>query len=558
MTEKNRDDRGSEFRKHYNDPMPNDDVIIRFDNVSFEYGQKPILAEAVFSVRQGMKMTLMGQNGAGKTTIFQLIMGALKPEEGAINIEQGLTMAIGRQVIPRDEMDLTVREFFEKAFPKKIYDIEPRIKKILDVVHLDLVSTPSSVATHRDFRAKAAQPDDSVARPTPRRDGRLAAENIGALAGNGVSKQGLAPLEKKLRDFSGGQQARLLLAQALIQDPDILLLDEPTNNLDAQGIAHLTEFLIAYPKTCLVISHDAEFLNAFTHGVLYLDVFTHKVEQYIGNYLAVVEEIKARLERERKLNVRLEKDIQHRKNQANFFAQKGGHMRDVARKMNEKIAELEEDIVETRQEDKTIRNFAIPAQPELSGRLLELKSVSFMKGAKIVTKKVEVALKKNERLLLAGPNGVGKTTLLEMLATAHAKGEHVTPGTRISYYRQDFSTLDFDKSVYDTLADAMDGASTIDQLRSTAAGFLLDAHILRQRVGALSEGQKGLVAFAKISLERPGLLFLDEPTNHINFRHIPVIAKALDRYEGAMILVSHVPDFVKQIRIDYTLDLGKL
>jgi ATP-binding cassette subfamily F protein 3 len=97
-----------------------------------------------------------------------------------------------------------------------------------------------------------------------------------------------------------------------------------------------------------------------------------------------------------------------------------------------------------------------------------------------------------------------------------------------------------------------------ERLRSCAAGFLIDAELLKARVGDLSEGQKGLVAFAQLSLEAPGLLILDEPTNHINFRHIPVIAQALDRYQGAMIIVSHVPDFMKQIRIDYTLDLGTL
>ncbi len=480
--------------------MLSNKVIVRFDKVSFEYGRTPILREANFSLREGSKVTLMGQNGAGKTTIFKLIVGDFKPEEGAIHIERGLTMAISRQVIPRDQMDLTVQEFFAKAFSKKIYDIEPRIKNILDVVHLK------------------------------------------------------APLDKPLRSFSGGQQARLLLAQAIIQNPDILLLDEPTNNLDKQGIAHLTEFLKAYPKTCIVISHDADFLNSFTQGVLYLDIFTKTVEQYTGDYFNVVEEIKKRLERERMKNVRLEKDIQHRKDQANFFAQKGGHMRDVARKMNEKIQELEGDIVETREEDKTIRNFFIPCQPDISGRILELDSVSIMKNHKPTIKKVKVVLKKKERLLLAGPNGIGKTTLLETLATGHAKGEHIAPGIRVSYYRQDFSTLDFDKTVYDTLRDAMEGG-TQQELRSTAAGFLLNAELLQTKVGALSEGQKGLVAFAKISLEKPGLLILDEPTNHINFRHIPVIAKALDKYEGAMVLVSHVPSFIQQIKIDQTLDL---
>ena len=492
--------------------MPQNNVILRFNNVSFEYGKKPILSEADFSVREGSKITLMGQNGAGKSTIFQLIMGSLKPESGAVIVTKGLTMATARQVIPRDEIELTVKEFFEKAFTEKIYDIEPRIEKVLDVVHLAI------------------------------------------------------PYDKILSKLSGGEQARLLLAQALIQDPDILLLDEPTNNLDKRGIDHLTQFLIDYPKTCVVISHDASFLNSFTHGVLYLDVFTKKIEQYQGDYFAVVHEIKARLERERMKNVRLEKDIQHRKEQAGFFAQKGGHMRDVARKMKEKIEELKEDIVEVRREDKTIRNFTIPSQEDISGRILELKSVSIMKNypsgalgtfSKSVVKKVNVVLKKKEHMLLMGPNGIGKTTLLEILASGHAKGEYVTPGVRIGYYRQDFSTLDFEETVYKTLSNAMRNG-TEQELRSCAAGFLLDADILKTKIGSLSEGQKGLVAFAKLSLERPGLLILDEPTNHINFRHIPVIARALDRYDGAMILVSHVPDFVKQIKIDQVLDLETL
>ncbi len=422
------------------------EVILRFNDVTFVYGKKSILNEASFSVRRGAKITLMGQNGAGKSTMFRLIAGELHPEEGDVIAESGMTMAMARQVIPRDQLDSTVLDFFNTAFPgKKVYDIEPRIKKALDVVNL------------------------------------------------------AAPLDRTIGSFSGGQQARLLLAHAIIQDPDVLLLDEPTNNLDHAGIEHLTNFIKESPKTCIVISHDADFLNAFTEGVLYLDSFTHKVEQYMGNYFDVVKEITARLERERMKKVRLEKEIQHRKDQANFFAQKGGHMRDVAKKMWNKIDELQEDIPESRQEDRTIRQFAISCQADVSGQILQLTSMNVIKIHTPIAKKVNVVLKRNERLHLVGPNGIGKTTLLEALATGHAKGEIVEPGIRIGYYRQDFSTLDFDATVWDTLARAMREGDH-EKLRSHAAGFLIDAELLRAKIGSLSEGQKGLVAFATLSL----------------------------------------------------------
>ncbi|HOF50477.1 MAG TPA: ATP-binding cassette domain-containing protein [Candidatus Colwellbacteria bacterium] len=485
--------------------MAKNEVILRFDEVSFRYSAlKPILDEASFSVRRGAKITLMGQNGAGKTSIFGLMSGELKPESGQISITPGATVGLSRQVIPRSELELTVREFFEKAFAVKVYDIDPRIEKILKVVNLE------------------------------------------------------APFDRRVGSFSGGQQARLLLAFALIQNPDILLLDEPTNNLDSEGIGRLKKFIIEYPQTCVVISHDAGFLNSFTEGVLYLDVFTNKVEQYSGNYLDVVEEISKRIERERMLNVRLEKDIENRKEQANFFGQKGGHMRDVAAKMKRKVEELEESKVEMRRDDRVIRSFAIPMQENISGDIVKISSISSSRNGDTVSKKITpIVLKKKDRLLLTGPNGVGKTTYLEAIVSGKAKGVGLAENLAIGYYRQDFSTLDFEKTAYESLAEVMTNGGE-EELRSAAAGFLIDADALKKKISDLSEGQKGLLTFCRLMLQKPGLLILDEPTNHINFRHIPVIADAVNRYEGPAILVSHMPDFVSKIKITSTIDLGTI
>ena len=209
-----------------------------------------------------------------------------------------------------------------------------------------------------------------------------------------------------------------------------------------------------------------------------------------------------------------------------------------------------------RREDKTIRPFTIePQKTPLD--VVTLTSVKVMKNHVLKECDCDVRLQRGMHLQIVGPNGIGKTTLLEQLAGGNATGEHITDGVKVGYYRQDFSNLDFEKTVYDTLMASM--SEKIDEkMRSIAAGFLLYSDVMDSKVGSLSEGQKGLVAFCKLTMEKPGLLILDEPTNHINFRHVPVIAKALDEYKGAMILVSHVPEFVDQVRIDETLDLKKL
>ncbi|MFZ1721779.1 MAG: ATP-binding cassette domain-containing protein, partial [Microgenomates group bacterium] len=205
------------------------ETIINFTNVTFEYGfNKQILEEVSFTVRRGMKVALMGQNGAGKSTLFKLITGDLQPKFGSVAVKKDATVATAHQVITPEERESTVQDFFDNILKTEPHILQKKMSSALNAVHLDV------------------------------------------------------PKDKIIDKLSGGQQARLLLAAALVLEPDILLLDEPTNNLDADGIAHLMVFLMSYPKTVLVISHDADFLNTFTDGVLYLDSHTKVIEQYIG------------------------------------------------------------------------------------------------------------------------------------------------------------------------------------------------------------------------------------------------------------------------------------
>jgi ATP-binding cassette subfamily F protein 3 len=457
----------------------------------------------------------------GKSTMFKLIMGELKLQSGKMNLVPGKTVAISRQVIPRDQMGLTVKEYFATAFAQSPH-VQSRNSAPL-----------SQGGNDPKLEKKIATVLDEV--------------NL------------VAPLDKTLKQFSGGQQARLLLAHALIQEPDILLLDEPTNNLDTAGINHLISFILGYEKTVVVISHDADFLNMFTDGVLYLNVQRQSVEQYWGNYYDVVEQIAAQIERERQQNARMEKEIQDSKDKINFFSNKGGKMRKLASKMRDDVAEAEENKVAVRKDDKTIPEFTIefpkshrPYRPDQQPQPHEPPHARCRPCAIFSHREEATAIYPPK-----WPNGIGKSTLLKRLTSGEDADATIAPEVSIGYYSQDFDALDMNMTVWDSLHSATSECTDQDVYKA-AAQFLLIGDLLKNPVYALSEGQKGLLCYARFVLQKPHLLILDEPTNHINFRHLPVIAEALNDYEGGMIMVSHDDVFVEKIENLEEIDLKRL
>lgn len=480
-------------------------VVLRFDNVTFGYDEKkPLLKEVSFSIRNNSKITIIGQNGAGKSTIFKLITGDLKPLAGQIHMQPGTTIGIGLQMVPKDKKELSVEEFM-KSFLKEVpFDVVKQINEMMDIVNLSV------------------------------------------------------PLDKKVDELSGGQQARLLLATALLQNPDILLLDEPTNNLDKDGIEHLTYFLMYYPKTVIVISHDADFLNEFTEGVLNLDVQSRKVEQFVGNYFDVLDKVSDEIEKQQLQNARLKKEIRQKNERVNKLGGKSVQLRKVANKMRAEVAEAKEQMVDVRRDDKSLREFEIPAQ-HLTKPALTFSSVEFLRDGEEISVPVDIELRRGQRMRIAGPNGVGKSTFLTKVMNKEAKGVQISEEVNVGYYSQDFSELDYDQIAFDCLMDVLPESEKDKQVvYATASMFLLPGDVLQNPIRTLSEGQKGLLCYARFVLLKPGLLIMDEPTNHINFRHIPAITEALNNFEGSMLVISHYEPFVEEIEFDYELDFGKL
>jgi ATPase subunit of ABC transporter with duplicated ATPase domains len=482
--------------------------VVRLKGLTFGYDDRNNLLEDVnFSIHEGSKVTIMGQNGAGKSSIIKLLGKSLTPDEGQIIIKSGERVACAMQTMPMACRELTVKEFFVEQLGDgttlENYELEAKMSKALGDVLLE------------------------------------------------------APGDRIIKSFSGGQQARLLLAAALIQNPTILLLDEPTNNLDADGLWHLQSLIQETEKTCVVISHDEDFLNSFTDQVLYLDIFSKKVETYQGDYFFVKGEISKRIKRENAENAQLKKKAQSKKDQANKFANKGGGLRKVAKTMRGVAADMEANMVDVRKEDVALRDFTVPFSPSSStGPLLSIAQVSsYQRAAKMTT---PVDLRKGSRVQVCGPNGIGKTTFLEMIVAGTAPGVTLDKEASVGYYRQDFSNFDFDAKVMTCLEEASSFNHTDQEIRKAAAAFLLRGRIMTQQVKTLSEGQKGLLSLACLHLQQPSILIMDEPTNHINFRHLPALARAVKNFQGAVLLVSHDSHFVQDVGVETVIDMGKV
>ncbi|KXK09555.1 MAG: putative ABC transporter ATP-binding protein [candidate division WS6 bacterium OLB21] len=220
-------------------------------------------------------------------------------------------------------------------------------------------------------------------------------------------------------------------------------------------------------------------------------------------------------------------------------------MRRLARKVRDDIAEYRANMTDIRQEEKTIPHFTITAQ-HCPGSVIKINSITIIKDNSPVEKEINIDLRRGDHMLISGPNGIGKSTMLRAMLAG--EGVNIGENVRVGYYSQDFSELDYDSTAFSALREVALPDKKDQDIYAAAGRFLLRGSLLQNKVASLSEGQKGLLCYARFMLQEPGLLIMDEPTNHINFRHIPVIADALQNYAGVLIVVSHVPDFVSKLK----------
>jgi ATP-binding cassette, subfamily F, member 3 len=526
--------------------------VIRFKDVSYGYVDTHLLLEDVnFSIPQGSKVTIMGQNGSGKSTIVQLITKQISNSavsNGQIIVRHNERIGYAKQTMPMNCRNITIDQFFMYQLTGVLdtkYNVDDHFDSDTNLLDdIDTANTNSNntvIVPRHEFLSRKGKV--------------LKAVQLQQIVNDG---------SRIVSTFSGGQQARLLLAAAMIQNPTILILDEPTNNMDMDGLDHLQNFIMTTDQTCIVISHDEVFLNSFTDMVLYLDIHSKQVETYMGDYYYVKTEISKRIQRENAENVRRQQKAQAKKEQANKFANKGGNLRKIAKTMREVAAEMEEGMVSVRREDISLNQFVIPyTQPgEFLGKYMTISQITGYDQC-IPLQNGSIEVRKGNKIHLCGPNGIGKSTFLESIVSRSASGVtyYDTPNDTITigYYRQDFYNFDFNMSILQCLELYSDSKHTNGELYQIAARFLLrGTNVMKQLVGTLSEGQKGLLSLACLYVQEPTILIMDEPTNHMNFRHIPALIYALSNFDGALILVSHDEHFISQIGpFDTIIDMGK-
>ncbi len=501
-------------------------MLFRLSNVWKSFGGTEILKGVSFQVNPSEKIGLVGRNGAGKTTVFRMIIGQESPDKGDVVKINGLKLGLLDQHVDFAAGD-TVHTAALSAF-KAIHDIEAEMRQLEKQMETD----HSEGVLHRyaDLQIAFEQADGFS----------YAARAESVLLGLGFAQDSWTADAGKL---SGGQKNRLGMARLLLSGADVLLLDEPTNHLDVNAVEWLEEFLKEYDKSYVVISHDRYFLDRTTNRVIEMD--RGMAVTYKGNYSEYL--IERELRREQQL--REYENQQSMINKTEEFIRRNleGQKTKQAKSRRTLLARM--DRIEAVQSERSGGNFGLKKVERTGNNVLTVEDLVIGYREKTIASGLNFSLHRGEALGIVGGNATGKTTLLKtILGSLPELSGRIQWGTKtdIGYYAQNLETLELRNEVIQELRRV---APTADNgtLRSFLAKFLFMGEDVFKPVSALSGGEKGRLALAKLIYSRKNVLVLDEPTNHLDIPSRESLENALSEYDGTIIVVSHDRFFLDKV-----------
>ena len=513
-------------------------------NLSMSFGIQEIFDDITLHINDNEKVGIIGMNGAGKSTFFNLILGKLEPDKGSIIFKPGTRIGFLPQVISDEipSMDISVFDYLLEGRP---------IKKLEN----ELADAYTEAAT---------ETDEKKIKILMKRIGKLQekleyfevynAENILLKIVTGMNIDSEL-LDMKLCNLSGGQKSKIAFARLLYSKPEVLLLDEPTNHLDNDTKDYIINYLRSYNGMVLVISHDIDFLDQVTTQTLYVDKAKHTMELFPGNYEKYM---KIRDERQKTLERIAEKQSAEGEKLKRIIAKYiGGNEKKarIAKDRQKKLARLEENKVVLEKKEKVAR-FKMKINHPSGVCPIKCEGLKFgYKEDHILFDDLTFDLGRGEKFLIVGENGVGKSTLLKLIVglLEPLAGEiTINQKCEIGYYAQEHELLNNEKTILENIEEF--GLSK-NEMRSFLGNFLFSGDDTFKKVGVLSPGERSRVALAKLALTGANLLILDEPTNHLDPQTQEIIAKTFRDYEGTMLVVSHNVEFVDNLGIERMLML---
>ncbi len=509
--------------------------MLQVNHINLSYGARLILDAVSFTVAPGEKTGLIGVNGAGKSSLLKIIGGLQQPDKG--NVMRPRTFGyLSQDVAHETPMDGhgTVRDFIfsSTGLDKAIGAYEELSHKIADPNNADLETSLQHFEEAQETLERLGYYDADA-----RSEQLIAGLNIGGVT-----------LDREVMTLSGGQKTKLALVRLLFQAPELLLLDEPTNFLDADATLWLMEFLETYKGALLIISHDLDLLDRSINKVLRLNEFTHKLEEYKGtytNYLTVIGDAQALMERTKRQQ---EREIVRLKKTAERLRGYGATRVKQRIAVDKRVATLEESKPQIPQASKRMK-IEFPVKQQSGQLVVKAENVSKSYGSKEIFCDISFQIERSQRLVIVGLNGVGKTTLLRTMLniTPLTKGK-VIMGDRVhlGYYAQENEGLDYENTVINESNDVL--PTDAKRVRGVLGRFMFNGDRVFQKIGTLSGGEKTRLALAKMVLEGPNLLVLDEPTSHLDMISKNIIGEALGNYNGTIITVTHDVEFVRLLK----------